>query len=380
MTLAELIAQLRSQMAERLEQRNQNATRLAELRAGANVDETEVQRLRDANTGLDAEVDQLQARVADLEAELSRDDAAGRLQRELVPTGTQRRQGGTTITSEPRTYTRETARRGEARFFSDAWNAQRGNIAARDRIERHATEVLREGEMSERALATGGVAGLVVPQYLVDLAAPVLRAGRPFANACNHHELPDEGMSLVVPRGTTGASAAAQAAENSGVSSTDEVWTNLTVPVCTVAGQAPVSRQTLERGQGMDEVIYQDLVRAHAAQVDNYCWNGSGSSGQSLGLLNTSGIGAATAFGAAPTITNTALKIAGAITGVTSAGAGLFPKFLFMHPRRWGWFTAQVDSQGRPVVLANQVGAVERGRARSPSPERWAATWTRSAV
>jgi hypothetical protein len=163
-------------------------------------------------------------------------------------------------------------------------------------------------------------------------------------------------MTLIIPRGTTGASATIQASENSAVSSTDEVWANLSVPVTTVAGQQQVSRQSLERGEGVDEIIFMDLARAHGAQVDNMVINGSGTSGQPLGILNTSGIGAATAFGAAPTATNTSLKIAGAIYNVTATGAGIFPKVLVMHPRRWGYLTGLVDSSNRPIVTAQQLG------------------------
>jgi hypothetical protein len=117
-----------------------------------------------------------------------------------------------------------------------------------------------------------------------------------------------------------------------------------------------VARQVLERAASMDEVIFQDLVRAHAAILDNYVLNGSGASGQPLGILSTAGIGAATAFGAAASAANFSLKVAGAITSVTSAGAGIFPKVLVMHPRRWGWLTGLVDSSNRPVVVANSSG------------------------
>jgi hypothetical protein len=97
----------------------------------------------------------------------------------------------------------------------------------------------------------------MVPQYLVDQAALVARAGRPFANTCMGLQLPDQGMSLIIPRGTTGAATAIQATENSSVQNTDEVWANLTVPVATIAGQQDVSRQSLERGTpGIDQLIY----------------------------------------------------------------------------------------------------------------------------
>jgi HK97 family phage major capsid protein len=332
---------------------NVRAACLAEARDPSDAEAARVSVARAASTMLSAEIEVLEATRSDLEVERAKDDAVDKLAREKnAPAYDQVGR----VQSEPRTYTQRASLKGEARFFQDAWNAQRGNFEARERIERHGREVSIEGEMTSRALATGGIAGLTVPQYLIELAAPIIRAGRPLANVLNRHQIPDEGMSLIIPRGTTGASAAIQATENSAVSSTDEVWSNLTVPVATIAGQQQVSRQSLERGEGVDEIIFMDLARAHGAQVDNMVINGSGSSGQPLGILNTVGIGAATAFAAAPSAANVSLKIAGAIYNVTSTGAGIFPKVLVMHPRRWGYLTGLVDSSNRPIVTAQQLG------------------------
>jgi hypothetical protein len=75
--------------------------------------------------------------------------------------------------TEARTYTAHAARTEARSFFTDAYNArERDDYQARERLQRHSREVTVHGEVSERALATGGAAGLVVPQYLVDLAAP----------------------------------------------------------------------------------------------------------------------------------------------------------------------------------------------------------------
>ena len=285
------------------------------------------------------------------------------------------------VTKEERTYTAPKQREGIS-FFSDAWNAQRGNTVAQERIDRHAKEVTVEGEISKRALATGGVAGLVIPQYLADMAALVLRAGRPLANAVNRHQIPDAGMTLYVPRGTTGASAAIQATENSATSSTDEVWTNVSVPVVTIAGQQQVSRQALERGESIDEIVFTDLVRAYATQVDAQLISGTGSAGQMLGILNTAGIGAATAFGAAPTTTNFTLKVVGQRSSVDSAGAGVFAKAIVMHPRRYNWLAAQVDTTGRPVVSAailNNFNAAAVGTTESSYSQDLGASWFASA-
>jgi HK97 family phage major capsid protein len=359
MDINQLIAQLRAQIAERLTARNAHATELATLRgidALTPDQEARVAELRTARDGLDQEVDQLRDRVTVLEQERDGDAAADRLAREVAPTGNRPAYDQVArVGQEARTYTRETARSGRS-WFTDSYRSQYKNDRnATERLERYAREVEVEGEMSERAVTTGSFAGLVVPQYLVDLAAPVLRAGRPLADIVNGHELPAEGMNLVIPRGTTGASVAAQTAENTGVSNTDVVWADLTVPVRTISGRQEVSRQSMERGGNTDEILYLDLARAHAAQLDSQVINGTGSNGQFKGILNTAGIGAATAFAAVPTASNFGKKIAGANTAVASSGGGLFAKVLVMHPRRWGWLTGEYDSAGRPIVTANTV-------------------------
>ena len=264
--------------------------------------------------------------------------------------------GGAKVKSEDRTYTARKMARGEALFFADAWQAQQGDFNARDRIARHLQEAKVEGEIrsgvESRAVTSSGFAGLVVPQYLVDLAALAARNGRPVANAVTRLELPDQGMSLIIPRGTTGASEASQATENSSVSSTDEVWANLTVPVVTVAGQQDVSRQSLERGiPGLDQLIFRDLAGAYAAELDRQVLAGSGASGQMLGLQNTAGINQQTAFVAAATATTFWSKLSGAINGVEASGTVVAPaNLVIMHPRRWSWIMQQVDSQGRPLA------------------------------
>ena len=263
---------------------------------------------------------------------------------------------------EPRTYQRG----GPNSFFADAWGASiGGDFEARQRIERHGAEVRVHGEIpgsEERATTTTTFAGLVVPQYLVDYAALVLRNGRPLANAITKLPLPAQGTTFQVPRGTTGASMAIQATENTAVSSTDEVFANVTLNVATIAGQQDVSRQSLERGTpGIDELIYLDLAGAYAAALDTQIINGSGASGQLLGILNTAGINAATAYGAAPTAALFTTKIAGQIAAVAGAGTAIQPRILVMHPRRWGWLQSLSDSTGRPLAVALPVGPYNAG-------------------
>lgn len=362
MTLAQLIAQLRTQIAAKLIERNTHATALTELRAAESTDEAAVTTHRAAKTALDAEIDQMQARAADLAAELATDEAADRLAREVAPAAARPSYNGVArVGAEARTYSEGTSRQGLS-FFADAYAVQnpgsaRG-YAARDRLERHSVEIRVEGELSERALTTSGVGGLVPPQYLVEQAAVIARAGRPTANIVQHQPLPAEGMSLVVPRGTTGATAAVQTAQNTVLSNTDEVWTDLTIPVATVGGQQDVSRQLLERGgAGIDAIIYNDLAGAHGVAVDQQVLSGTGTAGQVLGILATAGVGQSTAFIAAATVATFYTKVGGQTNAVQTARF-MSPDLIIGNPRRWNWLVTQVDSQGRPLVVPKANGPV----------------------
>ena len=56
-----------------------------------------------------------------------------------------------------------------------------------------------------RDVGTSAFSALVVPQFLVDLYAENLFAGRVTANLAANHQLPPEGLTLTLPRGTTAA-------------------------------------------------------------------------------------------------------------------------------------------------------------------------------
>jgi HK97 family phage major capsid protein len=285
--------------------------------------------------------------IANRAAVLNRDSSLGR----------EMRVGGARVTREERTYTPQKSERGEASFMCDAFAVTAsGDFGARQRLERHLNEVQVEGEVSKRATTTSSFAGLIVPQYLVEQAALVSRAGRPFANSVAKLQLPDQGTTFEIPRGTTGASTAIQASENANVSNTDEAWSNLALNVATIAGQQDVSRQSLERGTpGLDALIYTDLAGAYASSLDAQTLSGSGSSGQVTGVLNQSGIAAAVAYGAAITAAKFTSKVAGAVNSITTSRF-LPPDSIAMSPRRWAWLLSQSDSQGRPLVVPTMNG------------------------
>ena len=89
--------------------------------------------------------------------------------------------------------------------------------------------------------------------------------------------------------------------------------TLLTVNVDTVAGQQDVSRQAFERGGqpgfSLENIIFGDLVAAYYGELDRLLFEGSGSSGQPLGIRNVSGINTVTYTDASPTVAEAFPKV-----------------------------------------------------------------------
>jgi HK97 family phage major capsid protein len=257
--------------------------------------------------------------------------------------------GGTKVTREARTYSPE----GDASFVKDAFTAKFSNdYAASERLARHS----REEEIERRSVGTGNFAGLVIPQYLVDLAAPFARAGRPTADfATNKMALPAAGMTLNISRMTTGTSTAVQAAENDAISNTNADDTLLTVNVRTIAGQQDISKQAIERGTGIDQFIIQDLIRGWHTTLDNQILNADGTSGSMLGLANTPGINVVTYTDASPSVEDLYPKLADAYQQVQTT---VFqnPTHWIMHPRRLAFLLAAVDGSKRPLVVPTLNG------------------------
>ena len=236
---------------------------------------------------------------------------------------------------------------GNHSFIADAYAARQGDYKAQERVNQHQ-------DFEARDVGTGAFTGLVVPQYLVDEFAPIARAGSPFYNAVPKQDLPAYGNKIEISRITTGSAAAEQASQNSAVQETNMDDTLLTVNVDTIAGQQDVSRQALERGGqpgfSLENIIFQDLVSAYYTKLDNLMINGSGSSGQPKGISQVSGINSTTYTDASPTVAELYPKLADAVQEINSNRFAPATAIL-MHPRRWGFLTAGVDSSNRPLVL-----------------------------
>lgn len=275
-------------------------------------------------------------------------DAAAAAQQHYAGHSTSTGWSAARVTSEPHTY----GERGDHSFIRDAMTRFSDPDAA-ERIARSQREALVDKRAS---VGTAGFGALVVPQYLTDFYAEVVRSGRPFLNAIAGEDLPDEGMSLNIPRGTTGTSVLQQTSENTQVASVTFDETTLVVPVNTYSGDQDVSRQALDRGRGTDRIIFSDLGAAYVTRVNFDALQGPGTNGRHLGILSTTnGVTTVTFSGTAGQTTAAGLhsKVAESVAWIAGARF-LQPTVVVMHPRRWAWILNARDSQGRPLVVPNQ--------------------------
>jgi HK97 family phage major capsid protein len=244
--------------------------------------------------------------------------------------------GGTVIKSEARTY----SPRAETSFLADAYAAQFNNdFGAKERLARH----MNEEKIERRDVTSSNFAGLVVPQFLTDLAAPFARAGRPFLDQARKHALPDSGLVISISKVTTGSATAVQT-EGATVQETNMDDTKLDVSIVTVAGQQNVSRQAIERGTNIDSLVMADLVSAYHTNLDSLFVT---TSATSLTNVITQVV---TYTDASPTVAELYPKLADCIQRIqTNFFAG--PNFMLMHPRRLAFILASLDDQKRPLAV-----------------------------
>jgi hypothetical protein len=256
------------------------------------------------------------------------------------------------VGSEERTYNRGNDH-GGGNFLKDilAQHLYR-DPQAEQRLMRHMSEErVERGQVVTRAAGTGAFAGLTVPQYLVDMKAPAVAARRPFADICNKHALPADGMTVNISRITTATGVALQSSENSAVQETNIDDTLLTVSVQTAAGQQTISRQAIDRGTGIEETVMDDLFRRYATTLDstllNQATTGLSAVAQSVAYTDAS-----------PTTAELWPKFHNALANSEAALLGQArPDFVVMHSRRWYWMQSQVGTSfpfiGQPGINGN---------------------------
>lgn len=349
-----MLAFLRTQLQELLEQRAALKTELdgvlaaptTEKRNLTDDEQSAFDEKRAAIQAKDTEIKAKEERIAELEESEVRDNRAAELRSKYGQAPTPVTPSGVTVTSEPETYRRG----GGQSYFRDLFRAQqRGDHDAIDRLRRSDREVV-DG-LEKRALTTtdGGIGEFVPPLWMVDEYVALARAGRVVADQIAHQPLPGGTDTISLPKLATGTSTAEQATQNSAVSNTDATSTSVSAAVATVAGQQVVSQQLLEQSPiNMDAILLGDLAADYAVRLDTFVI--SNNAANKRGLLNASGTNAITYTDATPTVGEAYSKVGDGIQQIHT-GRFLPPDKIFMHPRRWAWYTVSVDTAGRPLVL-----------------------------
>lgn len=323
------------------EQRSQKADLIDATLNRAAEENRDISEVETANVAaLAKEIEKLDERIAQVTDIETRKAAAAELARKVDGSKVEKRDASPArVTREERTYRPD----GENSFIRDAFAAQvLGDYAARERLARHT----QEEKIEKRDVGTAQFAGLVVPQFLTDLAAPFARAGRPLADVARKHALPANGMTLSISRVTTG-SAVAEQTEGAAVQETNMDDTKLDISVKTIAGQQNVSRQALERGTGIDSLVMADLVSAYHTKLDALL----------VDEVKTGNGNTVTYTDASPSVHELYPKLLDAVQKIQTNFFG-GPNVIVMHPRRLAWILAAVDGQNRPLAVPNPNGPV----------------------
>lgn len=364
-----MLAYLRKQMTAALEARAALKTELdsvltaptAENRNPSADEAAKFEEKRDAVKAKDTEIEDLAGRIKDLEEDEKREQRAAEILAEHGQAGERRER--VKVTSEPETYRKG----GQQSYFRDLYRAQtNGNRDSIERLARNDREVVEK-----RALTTTDGAGgeFVPPLWMINDYIALARAGRVVADQVRPQALPTGTDSISLPRVASGTAVAEQATQNTAVQDTDATTGSVTANVATIAGKQVVSQQLLDQSPiNMDQILLADLAADYAVKLDTFVINNNAAGKR--GLLNVSGLTAVTYTDASPTTAELYPKGADAIQQIHT-GRFMPPDKVFMHPRRWAWFTAAVDTAGRPLVtpianmpqnlLATMEGVVSEG-------------------
>ncbi|MGZ4555850.1 MAG: phage major capsid protein [Mycobacteriaceae bacterium] len=304
-----------------------------------------------------AEIRSLDERITELQEAEKREAAAAAHRVEIGEAGSEQR--GVTTVKEPAVYAKGNYQRS---YFRDLAKANLSNDAeARERLNRHAAQMADEQRALGNTNTTGGSGGeFAPPTWLVNDYIKLARAGRVTADLFKKSEVPAGTSSINIPRIATGTTVAIQSTQNTALSQTDLTTASVSTGFTTVGGKQVVSQQLLDQSAiNFDDVILQDLAAAYAQQIGSQVIVGAGTGANNNsvinGLANASVLAANQAtLAASPTPTTFYSKANGMLASfVTNRYAN--PTHWIMHPRRWYWLMAQVDSQGRPLVVPTAV-------------------------
>jgi len=237
------------------------------------------------------------------------------------------------------------------RYASDADVAE-----ARERLLKHYSASRDEGGVRQvRALTTttdteGGY--LVAPAHLQEQFVRLMVAGATTSSLVSKRPLPPKTDSINVPT-MDGATAVAVHTQNNALTETSATFSTVRCDVLRYGGAQTIPNFLLERSlPGVDGIVMQDLALRLALKVNTDIVGGTGTGTTAIeGILNADSIGTATATAGTATWGDLYPAIVNAVMDVaTNHYAGTTMQSIVMHPRRWGWILAQMDSEDRSYI------------------------------
>jgi HK97 family phage major capsid protein len=258
------------------------------------------------------------------------------------------------VGKEPLTYGREKHGKDAQRSFLRDMKAVviDRDMAPMEHLQRHVQEMAIETRDSTTTDTTS-LGEMVPPMWLVEEFAAIARAGRPFANAIGSRDLPVGTENIIVPKVTTGGSVHFQTAQNTAIAEQDMVTGGTAQAVVkTIAGQIDTSLQSVDWAaiNMVDGFFLPELASLHSFIFETSVGAANNTNGAWQGVIGTAGTQTVTYTSATPTAGSLYAKISDAIQQIHT-NRFLPPDLIVMHPRRWGWLTAQSDSTGRPLFL-----------------------------
>jgi HK97 family phage major capsid protein len=246
----------------------------------------------------------------------------------------------------------------EHSFVADLLTSMDGDPAAEERIKRHRREMADVSVLDpeRRDITSGTLNGLVPPSYITESFAAAVRGKRVVADFIRA-DLGPEGMSVIVPAVTTATTAASQTTQGVTIPTpTDPAITDRTANVVTIMASAIVSRQAFQRADTFDRLIVDELGGVLAQQIEVQTLNGSGASGQMLGILGASGVQTVTYTSGSPTSAELSSRTAALLSSCSVAG---LCDALAMHPRRWLYFSSRTEAGFDQALQIPQPGDPE---------------------
>lgn len=240
-------------------------------------------------------------------------------------------------------------RGGQHSFVGDQWRSKTmGDNSAAERLQRH-TNALKDNVHLRDVLGAGastGGAGLVPPVWLAEQFAPILH--RKLRVAAQLQQVPWAGpFAWSIPVAGTVAKTSS-VAEGVNTTETDPAYTVLTVTPKAIMGYSEVSRQMLEGSNpAVDSIIWADLMGDFYDNCELEVI---------AAATAQAGVNAVTVSAGSATTTDILLQRSGILDGIAaisdnSAGdADIF----FGRTSRWTTYLKMQDTQGRPLILAQQ--------------------------